>query len=113
MIGKFKDECPEHPPREFVGLKPKMYSIDLGLTEKKVAKGVMRSVIKCQLRHSLYKQSLFEGKAFSHSGHHIRSISHKVNTLKINKISLTPFDDKKYFINERENLAHGHYKIRR
>ena len=113
VIGKFKDECPEHPPREFVGLKPKMYSIDLGLTEKKVAKGVMRSVIKCQLRHSLYKQSLFEGKAFSHSGHHIRSISHKVNTLKINKISLTPFDDKKYFINERENLAHGHYKIRR
>ena len=80
VIGKFIDECPEHPQRD-VGLKPKMYSIDLGLTEKKVAKGVTRPVIKCQLRHSLYKLSLFERRIFSHLAHQIRSISHQVNTL--------------------------------
>ena len=49
--GKFKDECPNNPPVEFVGLKPKMYSIDLGVTEKKVAKGVNRSVIRRKLKH--------------------------------------------------------------
>ena len=85
----------------FVGLKPKMYSIDLGLTGKKVAKGVMRSVIKGQLRSSLYKLSLFERRIFSHLAHHIRSISHKANTLKINKITLTPFDDKILLMKEK------------
>ena len=36
VLGKFKDECPANPPKEYVGLKPKMYSLDLGVKEKKL-----------------------------------------------------------------------------
>ena len=35
VLGKFKDECPGNPPIEYIGLKPKMYSLDLGPKEKK------------------------------------------------------------------------------
>ena len=34
VLGKFKGECPINPPKEFIGLKPKMYSLDLGNEEK-------------------------------------------------------------------------------
>ena len=109
--GKFKDECPNNPPVEFVGLKPKMYSIDLGVTEKKVAKGVNRSVIRRKLKHQMYKDCLFHKKALYHTMINIRSDKHQLNTYKMNKISLSPFDDKRYFVSETSSYAYGHFKI--
>ena len=103
VLGKFKDECPGKPPKEYVGLKPKMYSLGMGGIEKKVAKGVNRSVIKHQLKHQMYKDSLFNKKLLVHSMHQIRSEKHQLQTLKINKISLSPYDDKRYFISEFEH----------
>ena len=111
VLGKFKDECPENPPKEFIGLKPKMYSIDLGAGEKKVAKGVNRSVIKRQLRHALYRTCLYDGTKMSHTMVRIRSSKHQLNTIKVNKISLSAFDDKRYFLSETESYSHGHYNI--
>ena len=109
--GKFKDECPNAPPREFVGLKPKMYSLDLGASEKKVAKGVNRSVIRRKLKHQMYKDCLFYKKAMHHTMINIRSEKHQLYTYKMNKISLSPFDDKRYFLSEKTSYAYGHFKI--
>ena len=111
VLGKFKDECPLHPPKEFIGLKPKMYSLNLGVSEKKVAKGVNRAIIKRQLKHALYKTCLFDQKNMSHTMVRIQSVKHQLQTVNVNKISLSPFDDKKYFISKVENLARGHFKI--
>eukprot|EP01047_Picozoa_sp_COSAG01_P131129 COSAG01_NODE_60816_length_292_cov_1.766839_1_plen_59_part_10 len=33
VLGKFKDECDGKPPSEFVGLRPKMYSLKCGTSE--------------------------------------------------------------------------------
>ena len=33
VFGKFKDECPINPAKEFIGLKPKMYGLNLGLVK--------------------------------------------------------------------------------
>ena len=41
----------------------------------------------------------------------IQSDKHQLSTYGINKISLNPFDDKKYFLSETNNLAHGHFRI--
>jgi len=66
VVGKFKDECCGQPIAEFVGLRPKMYSI-LG-TESNItkAKGVQRTVVKKDLRHELYKQCLDEHEQMKH-----------------------------------------------
>ena len=47
VIGKMKDECAGRPILEYVGLRPKMYSIleDTGSDIKK-AKGVKKYVVK-------------------------------------------------------------------
>ena len=48
VLGKFKDEVHGTPVQEFVGLRPKMYSLlynENGKTvEKKVAKGIAKNV---------------------------------------------------------------------
>ena len=111
VLGKFKDELAGSPALETIGLKAKMYSIDLGTSQKKVAKCVNKSVIKRVLDHSHYKQVLFEQKSMLHQMYRIQSHKHQVSTLKINKLSLSPFDDKRYFLNETESYAHGHFKI--
>ena len=63
IIGKFKDETHGLPIQEFVGLRPKMYSLYLTeknqIVEKKVAKGIAKNVTKHQIRHECYKQCLF------------------------------------------------------
>ena len=63
VIGKFKDKTHGIPIKEFVGLRPKMYSLlyseNNKTTEKKVAKGIAKHVTKQKIRHEHYKQCLF------------------------------------------------------
>jgi len=74
VVGKFKDEC---CITEFVGLRPKMYSI-LGVNEDNIrkAKGVQKTVVKKDLRHELYKQCLDEHAEIKHKQIVIRSHNH-------------------------------------
>ncbi|GBM47569.1 hypothetical protein AVEN_90276-1 [Araneus ventricosus] len=51
-IGCFKDELHSKPIYEFIGLRPKMYSIKSERGEKKTAKGVARSVVERNLEAS-------------------------------------------------------------
>ena len=111
VLGNLKDELTGTPARESIGLKPKMYSLDLGTSQKKVAKGVNKAVIKKVLNHSHYKRVLFEQKAMLHEMYRIQSHKHRLSTLKINKLSLTDYDDKRYFLNETESYAYGHFRI--
>jgi len=42
----------------------------------------------------------------------IRSESHQINSYQINKVSLSPFDDKRYILNDEvTSLPYGHQKI--
>ena len=62
VLGKFKDETQGIPVCEFIGLRSKMYSIKLDDgSEKKTAKGIVRNVIKNNLKHAKYKQILETG----------------------------------------------------
>jgi len=59
VIDKFKDECNGRPITEFVGLRPKMYSIlEFNKDNIRKTKGVQKPVVKKDLRHVLYKQCL-------------------------------------------------------
>ena len=56
VLGKLKDECAGRAIAEYVGLRPKMYSIlEAGGKNTKKAKGVKKNVVEKQIRHEQYK----------------------------------------------------------
>ncbi|GBL82224.1 hypothetical protein AVEN_252410-1 [Araneus ventricosus] len=111
-IGCFKDELHSKPIFEFIGLRPKMYSIKSVRGEKKTAKEVVRSVVERNIRHEDYRRCRDELKSTREIQHRIQSENHKLKTVTVNKIALCAFDDKRYLLDDNVHmLAHGHYKI--
>ena len=110
VVGKMKDECAGRLIAEYVGLRPKMYSIleaDGGNIKK--AKGVKRSVVSNEIRHKDYNEALFDKKTFRHSMDVLRSKGHHIFGQRLNKISLSPFDSKRWISeNGIDTLAYGH-----
>ena len=112
-LGKMKDEYNGTPIKEFVGLRPKMYSIfDANNKEKKTAKGISQVVTKRKLRPDMYRETLFEEERSTVTMNLIRASKHVVTTNKVRKVGLSPFDDKKYVLDDKvTTLAHWHYAI--
>ena len=113
VIGKFKDETAGVPIREFIGLKSKMYSISLD-NEKfsKKAKGVKKNVVRKGISHGDYIDVLSESKVMHHRMKTFRSDCHQISSYEINKISLSPFDDKRYILSDGiSSYAYGHLNI--
>ena len=116
VIGKMKDETHGVPIEEFIGLRPKMYSIlyteNDKPVEKKTAKGIAKNVTKKVIRHNDYKTCLFDQTLKMASMKQIRSERHQLYSIALNKIGLSPYDDKRYILpNGVATLAHGHYRI--
>ena len=113
VIGKFKDETSGVPIREFIGLKSKMYSISLDNDkDSKKAKGVKKNVVKKGISHRNYLQVLSQSKVMHHKMKTIRSDCHQISSYEINKISLSPFDDKRYILSDGiSSYAYGHLNI--
>lgn len=113
VIGKFKDEAAGMPVTEFVGLRSKMYSY-MKDNQKggKTAKGIKKNIIKKDITHENYKQTLFENKQIHHKMKTIRSQNHQLGSYEINKVSLSCFDDKRYILEDGvKSYAYGHYAI--
>ena len=116
VIGKMKDETNSKPIIEFVGLRPKMYSVLLEKDKNKAtAKGVKKSAMK-NIKHKDYKRCIFsnaiEDQQQKVSFNLIRSENHIINTINVNKVGLSCLDTKRYVLNNNVNTyAHGHYKI--
>src|SRR5690606_9418255 len=116
VIGKFKDECNGRQIVEFIGLRPKMYSIlvDDGtgkLTGSKKAKGIKKSVIKKYITHDDYKKVLrglappcdLQGSQFVPSRQMVRmkmlrSASHEIRSIEVQKVGLSCYDNKRYLL---------------
>ena len=113
VIGKFKDEAAGMPIKEFVGLRSKMYSyVKENNKNEKTAKGIRKYVIQKEITHENYKDCLFNRKQLLHKMNTIRSVNHQIGSYKLNKISLSCFDDKRYILDDGCNSwAYGHYKI--
>ena len=105
-----KDECAGRPIAEYVGLRPKMYSIlEASGKNIKKAKGVKKTVVKNQLRHKQYKEVLTENKVFHHGMNVLRSVKHQTYGQHLNKVSLSPYDAKRWITkNGIDTFAYGH-----
>ena len=121
VIGKFKDEASGNLIKSFVGLKSKMYSYLVELSDgdkgveiknNKVAKGISKNVTKRDLEHEDYLSCLLNSTIRKHKIKTIRSDHHVVSSYEINKISLSCYDDKRYILDDGiTSYAYGHVKI--
>lgn len=105
-----------NPVKGFIGLRAKMYSFiihDEKRSEVKKAKGVSKSVVNKELSYELYLGCLFSDEMERHQMRSIRSENHNLYLKSINKISLSPFDDKRYWLAPHgvESYSYGHFKI--
>ena len=113
VIGKFKDEACGVLIVEFIGLKSKMYSY-VKDDEKggRTAKGIKKNVIKNNIKHKDYKNTLINNEQMHHKMKTIRSQRHQLGSYEINRVSLSCLNDKRYIHdNGISSYAYGHYKI--
>ena len=108
-----KDEAGGIPITEFIGLRSKMYSyINDNQKGGKTAKGIKKNIIKKNIIHDDYKDTLFNNKQMMHKMKTIRSENHQLGSYEINKVSLSCFDDKRYIHEDGvTSYAYGHKLI--
>lgn len=120
VIGKFKDETSGCPIIEFVGLRSKMYSIQVytgqSVVDKKRAKGIKKNVVKRDITHDHYRRCVLEQSdpqtiRQSATMTKIGSRNHQITTQRITKVGLCSIDDKRFICDDGvTTLAHGHYR---
>jgi len=114
VIGKMKDETAGVPPLHFIGLRSKLYSLQLTtVKELAKAKGVQKAYVKRHLRHKAYVECLHTGQSTTATFHVIQSTNHNLVTKRVTKVALSSFDDKRWLLDGTPNtLAHGHWRAR-
>lgn len=106
-VGLMKDECNGKVMIEFVGLRSKMYSVNIQDDKLiKKAKGVKTSVVKTTIELEDYIECLHDNVIKSREQKNIRSKLHIVTTEKQHKIALSPHDEKRCLISGQTH-CHG------
>ena len=110
VIGKMKDESEGKIIGEFFVLKSKMFSMkNIDGKESNTAKGV-----NIATEFNEFKDTLFTKKLVRHKMRRIQGKKHKMGTCKINKILLSVFDDKRFFLNNGiHTLAYFHKDLKK
>ena len=96
VIGLMKDELGGRIIREFVALRPKIYSyLTDDCKEDKKAKGTKKCVIKRMIKFDDYKKCLLNDEVVLKSQQRFKSKGHDVYIENINNIALSNSDDKR------------------
>lgn len=118
VLGLMKDECKGQIISEFIALRSKMYALKIynknktRENEKKVCKGIKRSVVQRDICFDDYKFCMENLTTISKNQNSIRSKKHTIFTLREKKVALNPFDDKRCIVSDsHETLAWGHYSL--
>ena len=110
VIGKFKDELGGAVMREFVGLRPKCYSISYDGKEKKTAAGVKKVIKERMLRHGDFVKVLETLKPLVVVQNNIVSRQHALQTVNQSRVGLSALDTKRWILPDGvSTLAYGHY----
>ncbi len=117
-LGAFKDENSGNMLIEFIGLRSKLYAMNIKDIEQnnehqiKKAKGVSRTAVTNQITYYDYKDCLRNNSTKYCDIYQFRSNLHNIYTQYSKKCALNAQDDKRYLIpNSYNTLAWGHYKI--
>ena len=109
VIGKFKDELGGSIMTEFGSLRSKSYGfITLDNKEKIKNKGTQKSVVKKEVCFDNMKETLRKteiDESCYRNNRMIKSNKHEINVVETTKLSLNPYDDKRYIINDGINTS--------
>ena len=72
------------------------------------AKGISKV---CTLNHDEYKTVLFEESKTYNEFYNIRLSKQKIYLDKTSKVSLTPYDNKRYWLSNTESVPYGYNKL--
>ena len=75
-------------------------NLEGGRKNIKKAKGVKKSVVKKQIMHEQYKETLFDTEQLWHGRNILRSEGHEIYGMHVNKISLSPFHSKRWIADD-------------
>ena len=90
-----------------------MYPYKTENKKNKTAKGVKKNVIKSELSLSDFLDTLQKCNTMRHKMRTIRSEYHQISSYQINKVSLSPFDDKRYILDDGiSSYAYWNHKIK-
>jgi hypothetical protein len=111
VLGRLKSETKDSEIQEFIALKAKQYSFVVNDKSTMKNKGLPGAVAKSRLCHKDFLDSLLKATTLSVTFKTIRSHKHQVGIDLMEKIAVTCYDDKRYYLNALESLPYGHYKI--
>ena len=81
--------------------------------QHKEGEGGEKNVIEKEITHENYKEALFGKKQYMHKMKILRSEGHEMYGMCMNKISISPFDTKRWIAGDGvHTLAYGHRAIR-
>ena len=97
---------------EFFGFRAKIDPLRTKKEEMKKTKGVKENVVKKYVSHQDYADCLFEERKCMQTMQIIQLFKHQLYTIKQNKVSLSPYDDKQYLLNDgRSSLPYDHFSL--
>ena len=112
VLCKFKDEVNGKIIKEHIGLKPKMWAMDMqDDKEQKKAKGVPKNIVKKEMNFNMYKKTLYENCNEKVKFNTICSYKHQLFSITCSKTGLSNFENKRYYVNNNLSYPHGHYLI--
>ena len=106
-----KDELGGKIMKEFISLRPKMYSYRVEESEPKKCIEIKKCVVKKTISFEDYKRCLLEGRNIHRSQVMFRSKKQNVRTFEVNKPALSGEDDKRISIDGIASLAMGHKNL--
>ena len=115
VLGMFKNEVAANQITHFAGLSSKLYSYLTEYYGKKgkiveicKAKGVKKNVIEKSITFEDYEKCVFFEEKVMKEMNIIRSKNHEIYSMKVNKVALSPNDDKRLiYLNKIDTKALG------
>ena len=114
-LGAFKCESKGLPIKKAIFLRSKMYLYEVEENDKikheKKSKGMSKNVVS-NYKYEDYHNSLYNNNIKTDYMSTIQSNNHVINALNLNKISLSPFDDKRYYLTDGvRSVPFGYYDV--
>ena len=106
--GYYKDELAGAVLEEFVGLKPKQYSILTANSNPRRCKGIKRSVVAKNLLHEHYIKALKETTSLYTEQRIIQAHNNTNYTMQFKKRSLCPYESKRKWLSAFESVPYGY-----